>query len=371
MSEIEETSTILPNSENSSPDTPPVNMSRRKFLIKGAAALAATPLVLKSVELGLYEVISKALSSSESLNKVIETANTITESPETENGNYRPVAAMLDEAIQNYIHTSHNPVIYKKSKDYRDAEYYSDVIKEIRNKAISPTSSLEFKKKLTQNMPGEAFYAFAESDHRTGSFADIIAAAGSGFAERFQKNFPHLVDSKGRPNVGYFEEAEKMGKQEISEARLFVENETKQAGQPISAAKILEYFLNKNNGELDLSIYDTALFFKFTARNDFDTGTIRHDSQQIDWYKKHIKDEYQGPSFDTAQTDEDRINLIGKPYHTWNLTALLKFFPTEMVQVSGIYRQAVTFKDQGMAKSRGDLQTLEELPLIETKLQSY
>ena len=57
------------------------------------------------------------------------------------------------------------------------------------------------------------------------------------------------------------------------EIKEFVEQTvTSNQNQPISASKILEYVLGENNGDLAKSLRDTAIFLKFTARNDLSTG---------------------------------------------------------------------------------------------------
>ena len=144
----------------------------------------------------------------------------------------------------------------------------------------------------------------------------------------------------------------------------------KDSNKPVSASMVLEYFLEKNNGNLAQSVFDTALFLKFMARNNPETGSGTSEFNET-WIKENIQDEYQGPSYSNPSEGESLINLVGKPYHSWNLVSLLQFFPVELIQAGGVYRQAITFKDQGLGKTRSDLQTLSNLRKIEELLMTF
>lgn len=107
------------------------------------------------------------------------------------------------------------------------------------------------------------------------------------------------------------------------------------------------------------------------ARNNTNTGDFSADDFNIKWYKQNIKDEYQGPTYISPPEGEPVINLIGKPYHSWNLVAMLQFVPLEVVRIGGVQKQLSTFTEQGLGKTRADLQTLENLREVEQFLLSY
>jgi hypothetical protein len=164
---------------------------------------------------------------------------------------------------------------------------------------------------------------------------------------------------------------DKDGQKELLATKLYVESKVKEEGEAVSSSILLDYFLEKNSGNLPQSIFDVALFLKMAARTDLNTGTFTADNKNIWWYQKNIKDEFQGPSYNHTPKDESAINLIGKPYHSWNLVALLYYLPANVVRAGGIYRQLTNFSAQGLGKTRADLQTLSDLREIESYLLEF
>ena len=107
------------------------------------------------------------------------------------------------------------------------------------------------------------------------------------------------------------------------------------------------------------------------ARNNYSTGKPEFGQTQIDWYRKNIKDEFQGSSYIDPPEGEEDINLIGKVYHSWNIVAMRRFFPIELIRLSVLYRQWSVYSSHGLGKIRADLQTLEDLEAIEKVLLKY
>lgn len=348
-------------------------ISRRTFLKGLGIGTVALPLTIKALETGMYYGISNGFESSTILDQAIEKANEISETPENKNPTFRPMVEIIEEAVQNYKHKEERTVAYKRSKDYKDKSYYSEKIKKIPFSSIlprRPTNAL--REIVSQAMPKEAFYAYVSSDSRYGQFADIFSS-GSGFHNRLKARHPNLYDSNGRIRNydEYFDTLKKIGKIEIMDVMSHIAELRKKEGRLLSTSNILEYYLEKNNGDLTASIFDTSIILKFMARNNPETGDSEPGKHNEEWYQQNFIDEFQGPSFQNPPKGNRVINLIGKPYHSWNLVALLQFFPLEMIQASGVYRQITTFKDQGLGKTRADLQTLTDMSEIEQTLLKY
>ncbi len=348
-----------------------INMSRRKFLkiATGAAAAAVLP---KWFERIVYWGASKGLTTPGVTDEIISSSLKVSEgSPNSENPNYRPITEVIEEAVSNYANNTGKSVVYKRDAAYRDKFYYAEEIEKIADASLLPALPSEAIHQLTRKFPSDAFFAYVSSDTTFGQFADLMAS-GSGFNARFRQNHPELFYGDGRIKDydNYFLNANKDLQTEIIDTQKSIEAISTRNNSPVSASIVLEHFLGKNDGDLALTVYDTALFLKFMARNDPETGGGTSEFNEI-WMKANIRDEYQGPSYINPPSGERLINLVGKPYHSWNLVTMLQFFPTELIEVGGVYRQAITFRDQGLGKTRSDLQTLNNLREVEKLLLSY
>src|SRR3989344_4192089 len=297
---------------------PPPDISRRQFLKLAGLSLAAATLpegLQRLIALGIGKGLTTPGVTDELVHKTHQLSEQVANS---ENPYYRPITEIIAEATGNFTAKTGNKVTYTRSPSYRDKYYYAGAIQEIANASLLPT------------LPSDAIH-------------------------QLTRKFPSV---------------DKSIKTEIQDAKEYVENFRKDNANPVSAAEILEYFLKRNNGNLAQSVFDTTLFLKFMARNNPKTGGGTSEFNET-WIKENIKDEYQGPSYVTSPKGESLINLVGKPYHSWNLVSLLQFFPVELIQAGGIYRQAITFKDQGLGKTRSDLQTLSNLREIEKLMVTY
>jgi len=350
---------------------PPPDISRRQFLKLAGLSLAAATLpegLQRLIALGIGKGLTTPGVTDELVHKTHQLSEQVANS---ENPYYRPITEIIAEATGNFTAKTGNKVTYTRSPSYRDKYYYAGAIQEIANASLLPTLPSDAIHQLTRKFPSEAFFAYVSSDTPFGQFANLITS-GSGFEARFKANHPQHYGEDGRIKDydNYFPSVDKSIKTEIQDAKEYVENFRKDNANPVSAAEILEYFLKRNNGNLAQSVFDTTLFLKFMARNNPKTGGGTSEFNET-WIKENIKDEYQGPSYVTSPKGESLINLVGKPYHSWNLVSLLQFFPVELIQAGGIYRQAITFKDQGLGKTRSDLQTLSNLREIEKLMVTY
>jgi hypothetical protein len=317
------------------------------------------------------------------------------------NPDCRPVSQQIIEAILNYELQHGKKVTYRRSPDYRDDTYYDNVLENI-------LASPEFKSpnetswqmlgydmfflydELEKAMPGEAKEMYESSHNAIWAFRDV-AYAGSGFKARLE-----LAAGQPLPDMNLRGLADKVpaavnekAKQLIHEARSFVEHSVAEnGGRPISASKILEYFLEKNGGSLDQSLWDTTIFLKFSARNDPETAEYIDGlpftavEKITGWMSNNILDEYgelgnwrtlpdtDQPStgilgrIGTFSTDRDLVlskrNIQGEAYHNWNKWAMKAAFPDTEIEIGFVGRYLSSYGYHGPLKFSTDLSGLSE-----------
>lgn len=355
------------------PTKKPNKLSRRDFLKLFAAAAVTAPFAVAEVQKAILRAFSSGLSLPGATDRVVSAANTAAEiSKNPENQGFRPINEIIKEGITNFEEKTDKKVFYQRSKDYKELGYYRKILDEISASTILPRTPENILEKFKDYLPYEAQQAYFSSDLRITSFPEVFAE-GSGLYERFKKRHPSFFGDRGQV-VNYdkfFEAMEVEGHAEIKEAKEFAERKRTETESPLSSSSLLEYYLEKNEGDLARSIYDTALFLKFMARSDLQTARASYGPSTVKWFQENIKDEYQGPSYRDSGDNETLINLVGKPYHSWNLVALTAFFPVEFVHAAGVYRQLATMRDQGISKTKADLQTLQDLRKTEQMFLSY
>jgi hypothetical protein len=349
------------------------NLSRRDFLKLLGLGIVGAPLVLSEVEKLILSGFSVGLKHPGMTDSLVSGALAVCEKDRTsENPNFRPFVKIISEGIDAYTKQTGSKVIYKRSRDYHSREYYSDIIGNISDRINFPVLPKNMMEEFKDKLPYEAYHAYLQGEYRSTSFEDVYAI-GSGFYERFKQKHSDLVMENGyiQDYTKYFEAMRNDAKNELQIIRQAVEQKRASERAPISSSYILEQFLEMNKGDLAASIYDTTIFLKFMARNNIETGAYLSEQSNVQWFQNNIRDEFQGFSFNSPSDDKSGVNLIGKPYHSWNLVSLLQFFPVEMVHASGTYRQMITLKEQGLGKTRADLQTLNDLRGTEHTLLSY
>lgn len=353
----------------------PRKLTKREFLKAAVGGAVGAALFIKSLEKTFYEGLIAGLTNPDINDKTTTAALKISEAaPDSENPKFRPIAEIIEESVDRYKSKRRASIIYIRSKDYRDASYYAETIDKLASSRIIPRKPSEILEELKKAIPHEAYQAYLEGEYIGNMGFKDYFPLGSGFYERFKEKHSEIIRDDGyiESYDKLFEEMERDGRTEMNEMRKFVEEKRiSNDGQPISCSVILERFLEKNKGNLSNSIFDTALFLKFMARNDPNTGQFKPEEFNVEWFKENTLDEYQGPSYTEEQQSANTLNLIGKPYHSWNLVALLKFFPNEIVRAGGLYRQLGSIGEQGVGKTRSDLQTLEDLRRTEQLLLSY
>ena len=356
------------------PKTTARGLTRREFIKRGAEFLVGGVLTVKALEKAFFEILYNGIKNPQINDAVITTSLKLSEQePGKENPDFRPMAEIIKEGLDYFQEKSEIKPFYQRNKNYKNAEYFADSIKKFTEIRLLPQSISRASAALTASLPmGGPFEAYNQASGSNGSYEEIFSLQ-SGLDERFRERHPELIHKSGMylKNTKLAELMEEEGRKEITEVIQKVEIKSKELNQPVSTSFILGHFLEKNKGNIGQSIYDTTLFLKFMARNKPDDGTFSATVENVNWYDRNIKDEYQGPVFTNPPAGERAINLIGKPYHSWNLAALLQFVPVEVVRIGGVRRQIVTFSEQGMGKTRADIQTLKDLRKIEQLLLSY
>lgn len=350
----------------------PKRLSRRKFLFLAAGGLAAAPFAVAELQRRIIRIFAQGFSFPETTQTIVAAALKICEKGGgKENPHYRPMGQIIQEAAKLYEATAGKQPVYKRSASYRDKKYYAMTLEAIGNGIVLPQPPTNLMEKFKDSFPPEAWSVYAASDSAFGQFSDIYCR-GSGFWQRFKERHPGIVrpEDTVTDHARYFSLAEEDGKLEMEKAKLFVEKTSREHNGPISASWIANYFLQENSGSLAESVFDTAIFLKLMTTS-FQPGKPSSPQENIDWYQKFVLDEYQGPSYAESADQESRLNLIGKPYHSWNLVGLLPFFPIEFIHLGGIYRQMTHMKKQGLPKTQADMQTLNDLRETETALLSY
>lgn len=350
-------------------------ISRRTFINPKfvGATLAGTYVGIIEGERALYNFISSSVDKTTTSDNLVSAFLKISEeSPNSENSNFKPMQKMLSDEIEIFEKETGTKAYFKRIDEYKGPDFYDKIIKKFNAPSFLFKNPDKLIDEVIRDMPNEASSSFYQSTYVLSSFPEIYQK-GSGFLNRFVKKHQELLDSNGvfkdfsvSNNLMVVE-----GKKEMDEARAFVEDLVSKSNKPIPASVVFGYFLRKNGGDISQSIYDASLFLKFTARNDWNTALHTVDRKNVEWYKNNILDEYQGPNYVNTPNGERDINLIGKVYHSWNLVALLEFVPVEIIRLGGISKQIHTFSDQGLGKTRSDLQTLKDLREVEKLLLSY
>lgn len=350
-----------------------VKLSRRQFLSVAGGTLVSLPLVAKALEQTFYQAIISTIGTTDINDTAVLAALSVSEkAPNSENPHYRPMVDVIREGITNYREKSGLQAFFSRTGDYQGKEHYAGAVGRYASSGVLPRSPNKLTTDIAASLPASAFETYFQSQYAITGY-DQVFTNGTGFDARFRKRHPELVHKSGLyiNSDTVTEEMCRDAKTEIEEIKNKVEERTKTTKVPISSSFILVLFLEKNNGDLAQSLFDTAIFLKFMARNDIDTGDYIPGETNTQWYRENIVDEYQGPTYNSPPQGEEAINLIGKPYHSWNLVALLSFIPVEVIRLGGIQKQLDTLKDQGVGKTRSDLQTLDDLREIEGLLLSY
>lgn len=340
------------------------------------------------------------------------------------NNEYRQINEILQEGIDNYYSAGGENIFYKRYRLSSDQEkkfeenirnkikkylylgdYYPDLAGFILGVDLFPNTlffdrktSLAFRYSWRISIqqysdiifPGSGLYSLLEKD------TDMLNYTG-----RKKRSFQFILDGgelnwdeefKGMINL-------KIGEW-IREAKNYIENRNE---IPVSAGKILGYFLKKNNGNLAGSIWDTAILFKLLTRFDHinykpiiivSAGTLDHGPNLINassYAAQYIKDEYSRVNnFNLLKNNLDKeygkdslknyysedpeislVSRVGIPYHVMNTLALLQYLPSDVIKVLVSVENLGNLSEQGVSKTEVNNKLLLDLDNIDVFLRSF
>jgi len=338
---------------------PRKRISRRDFL-------KLAPVLLVGGYFGLKELVAEATRSAIGYSGVTDIFFDLTDSldnaPLAEvNSEARPIKDILGEGINIFESKSGKIAFFNREPEYRDAKYYSEGMKKKMSSRLALSGPKEMEEDLRSLSPGDANAVLSESFLRVSQY-EAIRLTGSGFYNRFRIRHPELFkENKVVDYSKYFETSLKEAQLEVQLIDRYVEDRTKAESKSISTSEIFSYFLVRNDGNVGQGIADTYVYLKFKREVDADD----------EWFSRNIKDEFAGKNFNKMPAGQERLNLIGKPYHSWNFLNLLRYFPVEVVRLGGLSKQLGSVIDQGVDKVIADTRTLEDLRDVDTFLLTY
>lgn len=174
---------------------------------------------------------------------------------------------------------------------------------------------------------------------------------------------------------------------ELEDLTIQIESLTKNQGHPASTSQILELLLEKNNGNLGLSMSQIADFFKYVSRNRSTNGVI-YPNENAKWMKNNILDEfsYDFP-FNQLRDDETEYkglfgiqranfdtslrNRTGEPYHVASMGALMSEFPPEIIALLTTGEYVKFGPEHGIQKALVDISTIGDLYNLSRVLEKY
>lgn len=409
--------------DNSPPETgrpsPKSRFTRRSFLITaalGGAAFAAKPALdalgtaatnwIKAGESSLpflaeYSLeqlgspaareilVSEAQKLDKASRQIIQSDPRISTLPEEErkklalpNEHLRPIDEIILEAIRGYD----GKITFQKYPDFKPLSFWASFI-------TKEGSKLQLKDtwdKLDAMIPDSQIQKFVRySRDNAASYVDFLLPSKSSFFSEIEvdlfwtsDNSPELVINAARNNPDRVTKVATFWR--VAALRHLFDFIYQQTP---SASRLLTYFLSKNRGRLDCALWDTCIFLKMTARNDFD-GTFISQAPDpkksaldtVDYTSAYCLDEYSislnynylrnamfgiGIQAEDENTELSALNRVGAPYHAFNDVALLTVFPAEVV-IAGVVGDQIRNRNwQGPAKIASDLLVAARLSELE------
>lgn len=300
------------------------------------------------------------------------------------NLNYRPLLSIISEGVEVF-QTKHplTKVYYHHSPEYENYDSYRDKLQKIladpnsKLGKLGETDWVYVDNKLREGKSSEFQFQLEASLFNFSSFSRIFVP-NSGYSDRFKATFGEPFNVGMTMNSKMEERVNSIAREELKKDRKFIELKVSQNRNPISMSIVLEYFLEKNGGDLAKSIRDCTIFSKFTVRNSWITGYPLGEADgdsQLEWYRLHILDEGKMGNYRhlIKSTDKNR-NLrdqVGRTYHGFGIVDGLYLFPNEFDVMATTQRDSVQIREQGVVKFSSDLDVLKELDTIDKYLGSF
>lgn len=314
---------------------------------------------------------------------------------------YKPMIEIIGDVLDKRRKLG-KPITYQRVSDFEKLSYYMDKVKlashdsKNRDRSAIESGQIPAKSYVLGYMPGTLTNIMYQKDFfpenvqriwdmSSTSFFDLHSLAGieSGFLDQLIEKFGENWQTHENQEIkvvlnAYFQEI-----------KLHIEKLVEQRGGPVSAGEIFSYCMDKNNGNINKSLFDTMNCLKNWARDD-----ISLNNPNENWFKKNILDEYgkvgnysklpthqiypyngvlsKLPGLADPDIDEDLhlLNQIGR-YHSWNLAFILTAVPATMAQIGVAWRQEKTFSAQGSVKTAVIFRTALEANKLESLFMEY
>lgn len=280
------------------------------------------------------------------------------------NPNQRPYDEIIQEAIDNYETSNPNSNVY-----------YSP-----NPRALSLTDV--FKQLFSMDSVDIIYSTLSDENYKKANFTEKTMVLSENILTGRDKFIQSVAGAAG--NIGLFTKEGGVYPidgfyDEVTILTVLIEEEVKNTGKPVSHSFVLEYFLDKNNGDLAQAILDSSNFEEQLLRKR-DGGL----PDTYNWIQNHILDEYSHIlPYQMLPTDEIKLEnseiyydyslpgRLGEVYHAANLTALLYYLPPEVIRAMTFSEYLSYGKKHGLIKLSADLEVLKELDDINNLLNSY
>ncbi len=353
------------------PSTINPQISRRTFLKRAAIGTGATAIgitlasgkIEKTLINITLDILKDPLKTSQTLESVAQKLGN-----EKDNPHFRQIHVIVNEGLLDYETKSGKKTFFKRNPAYKDWVFYQKKLIDARNSiGVVAQSPEEIAKYILTSLPDSVQQRYRQSATYLGNY-ELAFYNGSGMWNRLVKSDIDMSD-----NIAVATKS----KEYVFEAKNYIENQVKNHNnKPVSASNLFSFFLQKNEGNIAESLEDTYIFLKRAARNNFETGDfVGHQNDQnkpcVDWMKANVLDEYGAEPYDKPTDIHNAINLVGKPYHTWNLLATIVWVPSQVVIIAGTREQLNYASSQGISKIETDLLTLADLQKTEELLLKH
>lgn len=288
-----------------------------------------------------------------------------------ENPVFRDIKYIIEEGIQEFYATHKDKRVYYQTerRDFKDFKEGIEkgnfekmfTVKELNSILFSAAWQIDY---LDYVIPG------------SGLFDDVQRrlSISPGFQNIDLKKYIFISEIRDDKNLA--PEVRKDVALWVQDLKSFIESEYTIQNGPISASKLISYFLDKNNGNLQASLWDTTILLKILARG----ASVPLHSYTLDfsgYYALRIKDEFNRTNnfnslknildlnfpkdavkYDLKDQNFSLVNQVGTPYNKMNIVSLLGVIPPEVIKIFVIIdRHVLGFSTEGGIKTEAGYDT--------------
>lgn len=373
-------------------------LSRRDFLKLGG--LAAATLVLSQTEIGKKATSLLTGPNIEWISSEIPPELLGKEIP-IKNEFYRQPLVILNEGISLYEDWRKNDsnlpeITYNKPPNYIDMQRMASLL-------TKGTPAGWFLDGLISNdQPDHNTIEFSMGGVRSFDYI-VVANPGTGLVRQIKDEYKQKTERDFDLSTDDQEQFLKTNcLQWFDGAKRFIDREVNKKGKQ-STSLLFAYFLHKNKGNLNESMWDTTLWLKVAGRNDLKTWEQKPTRQGAELLTKMFKDEFSlsisanwvlenvPPDSAILNSPEKYLNMqykdfitvnrAGSYYHPWNIislstsassTILERFVHAQHSYLAETeYHGKNSLTPDGREKVKADLEVLTYADKISRLVQSY